>query len=100
MARFSTKLTKAQAERLICLAEELSEAVQAVTKILRHGYDSYDPRQGYGSPTNRTHLEKELGDVRYWMIRICDEGDISKTQIHIWAHAKSISTKKCLHFQK
>lgn len=57
-------LTQAQEERLTMLAEEASEVVQACTKILRHGFDSFDPTlDGSNPPSNREHLEKELLDL-------------------------------------
>lgn len=65
-------LDAAQAERLFYLLEELGEAQQAIGKILRHGYESYDPtkveRVGehntpFFPPNNRKNLERELIDV-------------------------------------
>lgn len=55
-------ITPAQAERLAMLAEECAEVVQAVTKILRHGYESYhpdDPKR----VSNREALGREVVDV-------------------------------------
>src|SRR5579872_899269 len=37
------RLTPAQIERLALLAEECGEVMQAVSKILRHGYESRNP---------------------------------------------------------
>lgn len=55
------KLTPAEAERLAMLAEECGEVIQAITKILRHGYDSHHPsRPGI---TNKRLLNKEMIDV-------------------------------------
>ena len=42
------ELSPAQAERLAYLLEECAEVIKAGTKILRHGYASYDP-------TNKNH---------------------------------------------
>lgn len=60
-------LSPAQAERLAMLAEECGEVIQAVGKILRHGYDSYHPDQQGVAPhlrfTNRQALGKELCDL-------------------------------------
>jgi len=53
-------LTPAEAERLAMLAEECGEVIQAVGKILRHGYESKHPDTGV---TNRDHLTKEMDDV-------------------------------------
>lgn len=53
-------LSPAEAERLAMLAEEAGEVVQAVTKILRHGYEATHPD---GGPTNRETLKRELADL-------------------------------------
>jgi len=55
-------LTPAQAERLAILAEECGEVIQAVNKILRHGYDSKHPT-AILARTNRQDLELEVGDL-------------------------------------
>jgi NTP pyrophosphatase (non-canonical NTP hydrolase) len=56
----SDQLTPEQREILTLLVEECAEVIQAATKILRHGYDSYHPSGRYD---NRTTLEQELGDL-------------------------------------
>ena len=56
---FSNELTPAESERLALLSEEMGEAIQAIGKILRHGYESTGPKT---IVRNRTSLEKELGD--------------------------------------
>lgn len=72
MSDFTTGLTDAQKERLYMLSEEAGEVVQAVGKILRHGYDNHHPD---GGPTNRRLLELEINDlnaVAQAMQRGCD----------------------------
>lgn len=91
------KLNSAEAERLALLAEELGEAVQAIGKIMRHGYESRHP---LGGPTNRLALEKELGDVRHAMIMLCNAGDLSKQHIHDMAEVKALNVVRYLHHQK
>ncbi|QBJ04542.1 nucleoside triphosphate pyrophosphohydrolase [Pseudomonas phage Lana] len=56
------ELTPAQAERLAILAEEMGEAIQIIGKILRHGYDSFNP-DSLDIRTNRQYLHDELTDV-------------------------------------
>lgn len=90
------KLTPAEVERLALLAEEMSEAIQVIGKILRHGFDSIHPN---GGPNNRALLEKELGDVRHAMIKMCETGDINKDNIHLAAEIKRESVAKYLHHQ-
>jgi NTP pyrophosphatase (non-canonical NTP hydrolase) len=64
------KLTPAEVERLAILAEECGEVIQIVGKILRHGYDSYNPNDEHWTP-NRQLLQKELGDV-LWIVSKMD----------------------------
>jgi len=90
------ELNPAQAKRLAILAEEMGEAIQVIGKILRHGYESRHPN---GGMTNRQLLEKELGDVQWAMIFLCEAGDLSKTDIHACVNEKSVTVTKYLHEQ-
>lgn len=56
------ELTPAEAERLAMLSEECAEVIQAVSKILRHGYESVNPLEPEKG-TNREQLGRELIDV-------------------------------------
>lgn len=70
------KLTPAEAERLVCLIEECGEVIQAASKILRHGYNSYDPTNpNHGG--NRSDLYRELVDVIGNINLMLDKGDFS-----------------------
>ena len=90
------KLTDAETERLDILAEELSEAIQAICKIKRHGYGSYNPdRPGLGS--NRTQLEKELGDVFYTVVLMEYNKDLNVDNIESHSHNKGLSIGQYLH---
>lgn len=91
-------LNPAEVERLSLLFEEMGEAIQAIGKVMRHGYESYHPTKP-GAMTNRGDLQKELGHVRHAMIRLCDAGDLSKEAIHKAADAKAISVVDYLHHQ-
>lgn len=90
------RLTAAKHERLALLLEELGEAQQAIGKVLRHGYSSRHPN---GGETNREALERELGDVRHAMIRLCAAGDLSKIAIHAHADDKAVAVVQYLHHQ-
>lgn len=82
----SYNLSPAQIERLTILAEEAAEVVQAVTKILRHGYESVHPScpDGYN---NRVQFVKELGDLRAILAIMIQAGDVHvKDYIHAAAH--------------
>jgi NTP pyrophosphatase (non-canonical NTP hydrolase) len=55
-------LNPIERELLTMLAEEASEVVQAVTKILRHGPTSWNPDDP-DHPSNKLALRKELIDM-------------------------------------
>lgn len=55
-------MNPAELERLAILSEELGEVQQVIGKILRFGYDSYNPLEENGK-TNRERLEIEVGDL-------------------------------------
>ena len=42
-AEHFNRLSPAEDERLTVLAEECSEVIQAICKIQRHGYESFNP---------------------------------------------------------
>lgn len=89
------QLTPAEHERLTVLMEECGEVVQAIGKIFKHGYKStYD-----NGETNRAALERELGDLRYGMINICDKGDLNKANIHHYADIKALKIQQYYHHQ-
>lgn len=62
LVQIFNKLTPPELERLAYLSEELGEVQQAIGKILRHGYNSFDPTNP-NHKGNRTDLERELNDV-------------------------------------
>ncbi|MDD2748647.1 hypothetical protein [Acidithiobacillus thiooxidans] len=90
------RLTPAEAERLALLAEECGEVVQAVGKILRHGYESVHPD---GGPTNRESLTRECGDVYHAIWRLIGAGDIDGNEMSQWADDKSKKVINYLHHQ-
>ena len=93
-------LTPAEAERLALLAEECGELVQAIGKVLRHGYESRNPHASPTSPTNRQSVEREVGDV-YTAIRLMfNMGDITRTGCARAEEAKQESLSKYLHHNK
>lgn len=87
-------LTNAEAERLALLLEELGEAQQVIGKILRHGYESFNPFDP-DKVTNRTLLAKELGDVFAALTLM--NGDLSKEVMTSQKHAKLAKVDKYLH---
>lgn len=91
------KLTPAEAERLAMLIEECGEVIQAATKILRHGYESYNPDLAF-SPTNRQHLIKEICDLRAIECLMIAGGEIQQSTPEAIANA-SIRKLKYSHHQ-
>lgn len=78
-------LTRAQAERLALLAEECSEVVHMVGKILRHGYESCHPDELFATSTprsNRVMLEKEIADAFAAISLMAKTGDIMLDNLH------------------
>ena len=96
---FSNELSHAQLERLAILAEELGEAQQVVGKIIRHGYESYNPVVDTGM-TNRRELERELGDIALAVSMMTLNGDVNAAGIEARRKSKAISIQSWLHHQE
>lgn len=90
------QLSEAEQERLAILAEECGEVIQAVGKILRHGYESTSPFVA-NPPTNRQTLEHEIGDVLFAVGQLDGEGDLDSDAIMDHAKAKAASVEPYLH---
>lgn len=92
------ELTAAQSERLAILMEELGEAQQAIGKILRHGYESYNP-DDLSEHSNEDNLVRELGDVLYAIDMLVNARDLGRIGIEQRRVEKSEKIKKYLHHQ-
>lgn len=92
-------LSPAQAERLALLAEECGECIQAIGKILRHGYESRHPEGDHAGATNRQRLEEEIGDVEAAITMMVWAGDIGKEPVLRAARDKWKRVQKYLHHQ-
>lgn len=90
-------MTKAQLEILAILSEECGEVIQAIGKIMRHGYDSSSPYDN--SVTNRCSLTREIGDLLFVIGLICDSGDINENDVKRFTEEKAINIKQWLHHQ-
>lgn len=90
------ELTPAEAERLALLAEECGEVIQAIGKVLRHGFESTHPD---GGPTNRESLERECGDVYHAIWRMIGAGDIDGNGMSQRADDKAKTVVRYLHHQ-
>ena len=89
-------LTAAERERLHLLLEECGEAVQAVGKILRHGYDRFNPLIK-DPPTNREDLEKEIGHILRAVDFLVKAEDLSRAFINRARESRGVL--KYLHHQ-
>lgn len=93
------QLTPAEAERLAFLAEECGELIQAIGKVLRHGYDNYNPLLEDDSPDNRRNMVKEMGDVRAAMLLMCNAADVRLEDIIFNADIKLTTIDQWMHHQ-
>lgn len=85
-------LTDAERERLDILSEECGEVVQAISKIGRHGYNSYHPSTPASyDRNNRRDLEREIGDLMGVLDVMIAEGDLDHVKIAD-ARAKKVSS--------
>ena len=104
MSNSFNKLNPGELERLAVLLEELGEAQQAIGKILRHGYDTYNPLlepDSDGNPVtcNREDLEKELGDILCAIDLMNAARDIRRGVIELRADQKREKISGWLHHQ-
>ena len=96
MASNYNQLTPAQTEQLAALAEEMGEALQIIGKILRHGYEEYNPFDTKRT-SNRQLLTKELADVEFWIRKIGYEQEIDLIELEDKVLDKQESVAKYLH---
>jgi len=99
MSDHFNQLTPAEAERLALLAEELCEAGQAINKILRHGYESYNPHEVNGM-SNRAKLQHECGHVHAALWLMAETGDIDEAAMEAEAELKFSRVLQWMHHQE
>jgi hypothetical protein len=96
-------LSEAEQERLVILVEECGEVIQAASKILRHGYESTNPKaitpEDELPETNRSALERELGDLGHAVRRMEAEADLNPLAITARAASKPERIRPYLHHQ-
>ena len=90
---FSNGLTAAEGERLALLAEECGEVVQAIGKVLRHGFASSHPD---GGPDNRDLLAREIGGLRV-ALELVMRADVSEPVVDRAELQKWINLPRYLH---
>ena len=96
MENFDNKITPAEYERLALLIEEAGEVLQVAGKIMRHGFDSYnpyDPELKY----NRELLEVEMGDLLLVMYLMMGNKDVDELAIFKRIATKSNKINNWLH---
>jgi hypothetical protein len=91
-------LTPAELERLALLSEELGETQQAIGKILRHGFDNYDPEKP--DTNNRMDLHKEIADVQVAVDIMLNNGDLKNSQLSLFRRVKRDKVFKFMHHNK
>ncbi|MEN7527869.1 hypothetical protein [Cupriavidus sp. DL-D2] len=69
------------------LGEECAEIQQELAKTLLHGPYSYNPLEPMRG-TNRQRLEKELGDLMYWLDEAVKAGLVDEHMIRHWEFDK------------
>lgn len=99
MTKHFNGLSETEAERVAILIEECGEVVQSACKILRHGYESYNPTVP-NSESNRQALERELGDLEHAVRRMEIATDLNPLAIAALAASKPERIKPYLHHQK
>lgn len=97
MTGFLNGMAKDEIERLAILMEECGEVVLACGKILRHGYESFNPDKIEDGVDNRCDLEKELGDVVYAMRLMYAHADVDFTRVQEFASTKPERIRPYLH---
>jgi hypothetical protein len=93
------ELTPAELERLALAAEEMGEAIQIIGKIMRHGYQCYNPDDAHQVP-NRLLLEKEIGHVTFAIMLMENAGDLNRVSVGNHLLRKKLTITKWLHHNK
>ena len=76
----ASAVSPADAELLLNLNGECCEAGHAITKLLQHGPESFDPTCASGE-TNRAALEREIGDILGCVEMLVERGILSRAGI-------------------
>lgn len=98
MADHNNGLSEGMQERLVLLAEEAAEIIQAVSKILRHGATERHPL----APTTTTNLDdlmKEIGHIWLAIEMLTVAGDVKQDAVVRSMYHKSHELDQYLHHQ-
>ena len=91
-------LSEAERERLALLVEENGEVLQAIGKVLRHGFESRNPLDR-SSETNRLQLAREVGHLEHAVNRLTGAGDLERDTIDDARERKERTVGRWLHHQ-
>lgn len=92
-------MQNAELERLAILAEECGEVIQIIGKIIRHGYESYNPFDE-NKTLNRRLLERELSDIELIRKLMIEKGDIDEKMLAKFENKKRKYKNKYLRYNK
>lgn len=92
------KLSNSELERLAILSEEMGECVQRIGKIIRFGYENYNPYDQL-KITNKELLEIELGQIEAIIGLMKLNGDIDKNTIEKAIENKLAKLKEWTNYQ-
>lgn len=90
-------LTPKEAELLALMSEECGELIQAIGKILRHGFASVHPEGRDEGRSNRENLVREMGDVRAAIELFIGQDMVSGGDVHRAMVSKLDRVGKWLH---
>jgi len=90
------KLSPAEQERLVLLMEESGEVIQICSKILRHGYESYHPKDPMKT-SNRILLSEEIGHIMHACDRMYSSSDINENDVKFSKEKKAENIIPFLH---
>ena len=82
-------LTKAQEEALNWTQEEAAEVIQIISKIKRHGMESYHPHVE-NACSNQEELKRELSDLMLAICTICDLKVVNRGEVMNGVFKKAI----------
>ena len=91
------KLTEAETERLVIMAEECAEVIQVIGKILRHGWLGTDYKGICYD--NRVKLEYEISHQIHAYDLMVENGDLNTNNIQEEFDRKKQSIKPYLRHQ-
>ncbi len=86
------KITPAESEICNIFLEECAEAIQAMSKIFRFGWNSCHP--DVPNYTNREHLTEETGDLLCMIKLMIDKGMLNADSLERAANHKLEKLKK------